>query len=286
VSAPIVLAPDAVARPWGGHGLPHLGLSAGEIGEGGETVGEWWLPTETFPLLIKIIDARENLSIQLHPDDELARSVGLENGKTEAWYVLGVDPGARILLGLNDGVDPHAFLDRAERGEDISPLLRSIEPAVGDVVFVPPGTMHAICAGVVVLEAQQVSDTTYRVFDWNREPKRQLHLTEARRAIRTDARAGNPDGGPSLEKDGLIHRSRLSCTEFEIHDLRAENPGRMTVEERPEMWFCPNGAARLATAKGEVLLSAGRFALLASDSGAVTVTPTESPFSAVRMFEP
>lgn len=282
MSAPVLLTPDAVARPWGGTGLPALGLSA----DGHDRVGEWWLPTTEFPLLVKVIDARENLSIQLHPDDERAREAGLPNGKTEAWYVLDVEPGARLLVGLADGVTAATLLDRADAGEDVSPLLRCIEPRPGDVVFVPPGTLHAICAGVVLLEAQQISDTTYRVYDWNRRPARPLHLEDARRAVREDPAAGVVTPLADETDGAVLQRSRLSCSKFDLLDLVAHGPGRVDVGPRREMWFGRAGAARVSTDHGAATLKPGGFLLLEGDASAVDIRPAAAPFHAVRIREP
>lgn len=282
MSGPVVLVPEPVARPWGGAGIPSLGLARGPH----DRVGEWWLPTDAFPLLVKIIDAREHLSIQLHPDDDRAREVGLPNGKTEAWYVLDAEPDARLLVGLAEGVDAGALLDRAERGEDVSSLLRVILPRPGDVVYVPAGALHAICAGVVVLEAQQPSDTTYRVFDWNRTPARPLHLAEARRAVKGDAAAGLVAPAPETVADGLRHRLRLQCERFTLLDVAADGPGRLAIGPRAEMWFGRAGAARIVTAAGEATLDAGRFLLLPDDVGVVDVRPIRTPFHAVRIGQP
>lgn len=282
MNAPSVLVPEPVARPWGGVGLPALGLERGPH----ERVGEWWLPTDDFPLLVKIIDARENLSIQLHPDDERARAAGLPNGKTEAWYVLDVAPDARLLVGLADGVEAAEFLDRADAGDDVSPLLRSIRPRPGDVVFVPPGTVHAILAGVVVLEAQQVSDTTYRVFDWNRRPARALHLAEARLAVRDDPAAGVVPPSPETTDGSLRHRVRLDCPKFSLADLVATGPGRVPLGAKAEMWTARAGAARVAWPGGEAPLAPGRFLLLPRGVDAVDVFPEEPTFHAVRIREP
>ncbi len=282
MSSPVVLVPEPVARPWGGVGLPALGLERGPH----ERVGEWWLPTDAFPLLVKVIDARENLSIQLHPDDERARAAGLPNGKTEAWYVLDAEPDARLLVGLADGVGTSEFLDRAEAGEDVSPLLRSIRPRPGDVVFVPPGTVHAILAGVVVLEAQQVSDTTYRVFDWNRRPARELHLADARLAVRDDPDAGVVPASPETADGGLRHVVRLECPKFALADLIATGPGRVPLGPKAEMWTARTGTARVVWPGGEATLAPGRFLLLPAGVETVDVLPEEPTFHAVRIREP
>ena len=121
-----------------------------------------------FPLLVKLIDARENLSIQVHPDDARAREQG-KLGKTEAWYVLEQDPGAMLYLGVLPGTDPDAFQAAAARLDGSSAaLMRTIPADVGTTVLIPAGTIHALGAGAMVYEIQQPSDITYRLDDWGR----------------------------------------------------------------------------------------------------------------------
>lgn len=271
-----------VERPWGGDGVAALGLEAPE----GKKIGEWWLPTDDFPLLVKIIDARENLSVQLHPDDETARAMGYPNGKTEAWYVLRRAPEGRLLLGLKPGVDPQAFLDRAERGEDVSDALEEIRPREGDVVFVPAGTVHAIGAGLVLLEVQQISDVTLRVFDWNRKPPRPLHIPEARRAIKARTPAGVVPPGPAERLGGIVRTPRLSCDEFRIEDLWAEAADSFPVSDEPELWFLREGAAIVRSAGREVRAKVGDFVYLPAGSGDVTIEPVGGPARFVRTRRP
>src|SRR5947209_8560483 len=139
---------------------------------------------ETFPLLFKIIDARESLSVQVHPNDELAQSLaGVPRGKTEAWVVLHSEPGSRIYAGLKEGVN-RPRLERAIADATLAECLHSFEPTIGDCVYLPAGTVHALGAGITVFEVQQTCDTTYRLFDWNRVDAttgrpRDLHIEKA-----------------------------------------------------------------------------------------------------------
>lgn len=249
------IAPTPVERPWGGDGVPPLGLKA----PAGQTVGEWWIPTRRFPVLVKIIDARENLSVQLHPDDEIARELNYPSGKTEAWHVLAAEPGASILIGLVPGTDPVAFFDAAERGEDVSSSLRRIPAVAGQTVFVPPGTIHAIGAGVTLLEAQQDADVTLRVFDWNRKPPRPLHIDQARRAYRDDPRAGvvEPQNGELPEERLLI-----DCDHFRMSEFRVRGSLRTGPRPGPQLWFCREGDARLRAQGSVEDLAPGAFALV------------------------
>lgn len=148
---------------------------------GADLMGQAALDGGRFPLLVKYIDAAQTLSVQVHPDEELGRRLG-GRSKSEAWYILEVTPGAAVYHGLVPGVGA-AELERALAEGTVERLLERVEVQPGDLVPVPPGTVHAIGAGVLLAEVQQPSDTTYRVYDWGRvgldgEP-RQLHVDQA-----------------------------------------------------------------------------------------------------------
>jgi mannose-6-phosphate isomerase len=144
----------------------------------------------SFPLLIKLIDASDDLSVQVHPDDALARELHgpAARGKSEMWVLLQADEGARLLSGFKPGVTAEAF-ERALADGSVTELLQSVAVKAGDVVDIPAGRVHAIGAGCLVAEVQQNCDLTYRVWDFGRlengQP-RALHLAEARRALRFD----------------------------------------------------------------------------------------------------
>jgi mannose-6-phosphate isomerase len=139
-----------------------------------------------FPLILKLLDARERLSVQVHPGEEAARRHG-SDPKTEMWYVLEADPGAGVFAGLQPGVDQAGLL-RALESKTLEKVLRFIPVAAGQVIFIPAGRIHAIDAGCLLLEVQQRSNTTYRIYDWNRigadGHPRALHVERALRAIR------------------------------------------------------------------------------------------------------
>lgn len=169
---------QAVPKPWGVADLRPW--SRADHG-GGRLIGEiWYKRSGSGPsdpsLLLKLLFTSQPLSIQVHPDDAYARSIGLPCGKTEAWYILSALPGARIALGLKQQSDPRQLREAVNDGS-ITGLVawRSVLP--GDVVFVPAGTIHAIGAGLVMAEVQQRSDATFRMFDFGR--KRDLHVAHA-----------------------------------------------------------------------------------------------------------
>jgi mannose-6-phosphate isomerase len=140
---------------------------------------------ERFPLLIKILDARDDLSVQVHPPATVAAAFGGEP-KTELWYVAGTEPGARIYVGLKRGVTRELFQQAIANGT-VATCLHALEPCVGDSIFIPSGRLHSIGGGLLIHEIQQNSDTTYRVFDWNRPgldgKPRTLHVAESLASI-------------------------------------------------------------------------------------------------------
>lgn len=157
-----------------------------------------------FPLLIKFIDARQDLSVQVHPDDAMAQRHGQSNGKTEMWYVIDAAPGARLANGFREPVDP-ADYDRLVASGDIEKVLNFCNIKPGDVYFIPAGRVHAIGAGAFVAEIQQTSDATYRIYDYHRKDaqghERQLHTALAKEAINfndTDGYAVNYTPRPDI----------------------------------------------------------------------------------------
>jgi len=139
-----------------------------------------------FPLLFKMIDAAKDLSIQVHPDDDLAKRRGMPRGKTEMWYVVEADKDARLISGFNRDTNPEEYT-AALNGGHLTDLLHSEAPQAGDVYFIPAGRVHALGKGLMVAEIQQTSDCTYRIYDYDRVDKdgkkRQLHTAEAMDAI-------------------------------------------------------------------------------------------------------
>lgn len=166
--------------PWAGRTLREV-LEV----EGERVMGPGWPGGARFPILVKWLDCRERLSLQVHPPAAMAVLLGGEP-KTENWYVVEADPGAGLLAGLRRGVTPDSFA-LALREERLEPLLHRIPVEPGDSLFVPSGRLHAIDAGNLILEIQQNSDTTYRVYDWGRlgldGKPRTLHLEESMQSI-------------------------------------------------------------------------------------------------------
>ena len=185
--SPALLPPRLVARVWGGNRL--RALAAANVPSG--PIGEAWFgdaDEQSGGVLVKLLDVQERLSVQVHPDDELARATHGPHaiGKHEAWVVLEAAPGAAILLGRDSGVAAADITHALTTGGDVTPLLARHAVQRGDVFDVPTGCLHAMMPGLFIWEVQQRSDRTYRVADWGRnDPSRPLHQAEALRA--TDA---------------------------------------------------------------------------------------------------
>ena len=223
-----------------------------------------------FPLLVKLLDAAEWLSVQVHPDDRWALARENDQGKTEMWVVLEADPGAELIFGFEPGVDRDAFAEAIEGGEAERWLHRA-PVARGDVFFLRPGTVHALGPGILLAEIQQSSDVTYRVFDWNRgQPDRPLHLDRALAVL--DFRIVRP--GPAVPVtrvgDGWVDETLATCPHFETRRLRL---GRGAVwrgdcdGETFEIWGALEGSAALAWSGGEETLEPIEWTLLPASLG-------------------
>lgn len=158
-----------VEKPWGRRSLPSIFSPPA-----GERIGEVWFEGgEDLPLLAKYLFTSERLSVQVHPNDEQARSHGLERGKSECWYILDAEPGAKLGLGFKEALTNNQLRQSALDGSIVD-LMQWHPVKPGDFFSVPPGTVHAIGGGISLLEFQQNSDVTYRLYDYGRP--RELHL--------------------------------------------------------------------------------------------------------------
>lgn len=184
-----------------------------------------------FPLLLKLLDARVTLSVQVHPDDETARRLGEPDvGKTEMWYVLHREPGAELICGLNPALDRDAF-SKLLGSPAIEDTMMRFRVEEGDAMFVPAGTVHAIGSGLVLAEIQQNSDLTYRLYDWGRVERngmpRELHLDKAMEAITFGSVHLGPATPLAYGRDGLRHSVLAACPYFAAEFIEA--PEKHTV---------------------------------------------------------
>jgi len=154
---------------------------------GRELLGEAASDISRFPLLLKFLFPKEKLSVQVHPDDDGAREVGQPCGKTECWYVVAAEPGAQVALGLKPGVSKEAAR-KAIAENALEALMNWVTVKAGELIYVDAGTLHAIGPGVVLVETQQNSDTTYRLYDYGRP--RELHIEQGLKALKEKTHAG------------------------------------------------------------------------------------------------
>jgi mannose-6-phosphate isomerase len=230
-----------------------------------ELLGTARSPNGRFPLLIKILDAQEKLSLQVHPPASKAAELGSEP-KTEMWYVADAAPDAELFVGLKRGVT-RAELERRIRHGPVADCFHRIPVRAGDAMFLPSGRVHAIGAGLVLFEIQQNSDTTYRVFDWNRlgldGKPRELHVAESLASIdfndfEPSLIKSEPTGGAHLSVQPLA-----SCEPFKV-DLVSAQTGQTLSLREPCVTIIGVVEGRLAVIGGQVVvnLQAGQFCLL------------------------
>ena len=186
-----------------------------------------------FPILIKLIDARDNLSVQVHPDDEYAMRVEGEYGKTEAWYIMDCDEGAEIIYGFKKDITKEEFRKSIEENTLLEYVNR-VKVKKGDIFFIEAGTLHAICKGILLAEVQQNSNTTYRVYDYGRlqdGKPRELHVEKALDVTSTKAidASGKPMG-ETVKKDGYSETLLTSCELFTMKRLDIEEKAVVTAD--------------------------------------------------------
>jgi mannose-6-phosphate isomerase len=267
---PFRLAPYFRTRPWGFQDLnPWYNYKAE-----GEPIGEVWLTGEMcvadsgpvqgqslaeitrqyrttllgpslagqdFPLLIKLLFPREKLSVQVHPDDALAQHYGEPRGKTECWYALDAKPGARVALGMKPGVT----LDEvrgAVTDQTLESLLTTVPVDKGDMVFVDAGTVHAVWPGLVILETQQTSDLTYRLYDYG--SPRELHLEKSFAAMHMKTRAGKVTPRSVNGHSVLIDEQYFRIERWPIRLSTA--PSLVTPMRVVQMLFVVEGQVRIS----------------------------------------
>lgn len=206
---------------------------------------------ERFPMLIKWIDARQPLSVQVHPDDAYAAEhEGGAAGKSEMWYVYHADPGARLIVGLKPGVSRERFAEAARRGDGLS-LLREVDVRAGDAINIPAGTVHAIGAGLVICEIQQTSDLTYRVNDYGRTDaagnQRLLHLDKALAVLDDRPQPEDPRiAGLIVDEGGLNRRVLLLNRYFSIEEWTVKTSCDGTCDgTRFQAWTVLAGSGRI-----------------------------------------
>jgi len=243
---------------------------------------------DVFPLLIKIIDAKRNLSVQVHPDEKTAPLTGGEP-KTEMWYVLEAEPGAKIYAGLQPGVTRKEFEKALAEKRLAKDVLAAIPARPGRTVYVPGGQVHAIGAGCLLLEIQQNSNTTYRVYDWDRvgadgQP-RELHLEQALQVINWENAAPHILPPRPLPDDSANRCLQIADTPFfsvRRYDLREPLEVSHTGISF-HILFTVSGSVLVGANGTAASMPAGTSCLLPAAATAYTVTPRKGPASVLQI---
>ena len=230
-------------------------------------------PTD-FPLLLKYLDCNRVLSVQVHPDDSYAlRMVPPDLGKTEAWYIVESEPESLVYAGLKSGVTERDLVEALENGE-AEKVLHAFHPDAGDVIYIPAGTVHALGAGLLVAEIQQSSDTTFRLYDWNRVDgegnSRELHIQKSLEV--TDFNRG-PIIPRSAKKDFSDWQQMVRCDKFVLNLLTAGEE-QVGGDDRFHLLSVPKGAATLRYDGQEHHLPTGQSVLLPAAMQKVSVCLT------------
>lgn len=319
---PVKFQPIPTERIWGGHKLKSLfGVDSPE------KIGEYWVlsghpnglsivnegpfkgkslnelaaeypleylgsssPQSRFPLLIKFLEAADDLSIQIHPDDAYAQERENDFGKSEAWYVLDCRDDGCIVYG-------HRFPDRASYDQAIREntikdylLYREIKP--GDLVYVPARTLHALLAGTIVMEIQQTSDVTYRVYDWDRVDDkgnpRQLHTRQAGDVLQYGADNADQSSQPAViaQGEGFIHTHLVSCPYFAIEHLSLNSCEQELTSGHmgnPDVLIVLKGRGELVYGSGKMPLCEGEVVLIPASISKYKLT-SENSIEVVRTY--
>lgn len=261
--------PDGESRVAGG---PYDGLTLPEALErmGTGALGERGAAFSQFPLLIKLIDARDRLSIQVHPDDAYALRVEGEYGKTEMWYVVDCEEGAGLYLGFSHPVGREEFAQRIEEST-LEQVLRRVPVKPGDSFFIPAGTLHAIGAGILIAEIQQNSNTTYRVYDYGRlgtdGKPRPLHVEKALEVTDTCPANTPAPGTPKVCPGGSV-TELASCRYFTAEAVALSGRLEDTCDGGSfRHLLVLSGQAKLCWAGGEETLRKGDSLFLPAGLG-------------------
>ena len=226
-----------------------------------------------FPILIKFIDAKQDLSVQLHPNDELAKKRHNSFGKTEMWYVMDAEKDANLIVGFNRDVTKETYSQSLENNTLLE-LLNYENVSKGDTFFINTGKIHAIGAGVLLAEIQQTSDVTYRVFDFNRKDKegnyRELHTEMALDAIDYDQKE---DFRVEYSKEVDKVNEMVSCPYFHTNYLNLQEDFTQDISHRDSftIYMCVDGKAIVTNESGSVTVVTGETALLPATSKTVKI---------------
>jgi len=230
-----------------------------------------------FPLLIKFIDASEVLSVQVHPDDALARERHNSNGKTEMWYIIESD-GGELIAGFNRELDREAYLKHLQNGT-LKEILNREKVSPGDIYFMPAGQVHAIGAGVLLAEIQQTSDVTYRIYDWDRTDEagnpRELHTDLALDAIDFTFRK-DPKTPYDAQENSTV--TAVDCPHFTTSVIRLDQPvdKDYNLIDSFVVYMCMDGEAGIACPGGVEKIRKGETVLIPAELKNIAILPTRA----------
>ena len=273
------LIPFTDYKIWGGQFLARQKGLAVQNNKG-EGLGETWevsthkngpsltangVIDRTLPYLVKFIDTSDHLSVQVHPNDDYASRLFQEKGKTECWLILNATTEAKIFLGFKDGVTKEQVRAGIKNKENLSLLMNSYYPEAGDFFFVPAGTVHAIGAGVTMVEIQQSSGLTFRLWDWNRVDKdgreRELHVDDALNVLSFGA-----DQIYKTKKNIWASDFAVDHADFQVRAQELKERTQMTLShERGVSVVVLEGKIKLSREKTEVVMQAFESAYLTAD---------------------
>ena len=320
---PLIFQPDFKERVWGGQKLKteysknipyeHTGESweiachdngqsvvingdlAGKsledalILKGKEIIGKPFIKGEKFPLLVKFIDAKDKLSVQVHPGDKYAFiNENGELGKSEAWYILQADKGAKLVAGLKDGVTKDMFKEKLKAGR-LEEVLNEVEVKAGDVLDIPAGLIHAIGNGILLAEIQQNSDTTYRVYDWGRlgldGSPRELHIDKSLEVIDFEQKHSKEliDGEIHLE-DGYSLIEYIRNAYFVLQQLTVNKIYTGKSEECFEIYMTVKGDAEIRCLDEVIQIAEGQCFIIPKDLKTYQLLPKTEEVVFVKGF--
>lgn len=308
---PLVLRPKLAPAIWGGHRLVQ---EFGKEGDPAENIGETWEcwdenlvrngalagrsiaqlrellgprllgnidPAKIFPILTKIIDARDSLSVQVHPDDAYARRVEhQQNGKTECWYVMKAAPGSQLVMGWNRETSREEY-ERRVRDGSLGDILHRVNVKEGDAFYIPAGALHAIGGGIVIFETQQASDLTYRIFDWNRTgpdgKRRALHVQKAADVLDYAETGAHALNVLAYAYEGFQRTALIADEHFLVERVVAtEAAARMQTHNRPLVVMALGGELELQCDGGNAALRPYETALIPAEAGHVAIRAAQA----------
>jgi mannose-6-phosphate isomerase len=271
----VVYEGDQVASgPYAGRTLAELASEFGVELLGRRAVAQTGF---RFPILVKLLDCAQWLSLQVHPNDEQA--VALESaglfGKTEAWQVLEAAPGSELIAGMKPGVSAESLADSIRNGTVLD-TVQKIEVKAGDTLFMSPGTIHALGPGLLIYEIQQTSDLTYRVYDWGRPQTetRKLHIDKALAVSRPDA-AGSVLPAPVLADGETRVLSQCQYFNLELIVAKEKTVNLNTLGESFHALTVIEGQAKVVVGQDSQLLERFETVLIPADCGAYSIQPVE-----------